>query len=339
METENKFLIDEIKRKIKSTVHPCYENVSGTELYVRCPNCGDSKKSKLSAHFYIQMKPPFVCYCQKCRYSGILNSAMLEKLQIYDSNIIDNINEVNKDSAYNKYKNYTYKTKSQFKIDYIEQETDATKKALEYFNNRFGVNETLETVNKFNIICDPIQFFKYLYDKHNIQLTYNPKFDYYNSIGFLSTDRKYMISRYIGNDENIIRYTNTAISNDEDRSRIYNIKTKVDIMSPSITLVITEGIFDAIGIYYKEYSESENIIIAAACGKSFEQVIMSFIKRGFLNLNIKIYSDADVDISFYTKMKKQNKIISTLPIEVYYNTLEKDCGVPKDRILLTKTKI
>ena len=334
MENE-KYLIDEIRQKIKSTVSPCYENTAKTELYVRCPHCGDSKKSKSSAHLYIQMKPPFKFFCQKCGFSGVLNQNLLESLQVFDSSIVSNITELTKNSVK---KSFTNTKRSQVKIDYDEQPTDLTRLSLKYFNDRFGVNETEESIKKFNAICDPIQFFEHLYTKHGIRVSYNPKFDYYNSMGFLSTDRKYLICRDVGGTQNI-RYTNTPISNDIDKSKIYNIKTKVDKMSPEITLVITEGIFDAIGVYYKEYENKENIIISAACGKSFEQVILYFMKLGFLNLNIKIYSDADVDINYYKNIKRKNKIIAQYPIEIYYNTIGKDCGVPKDQILLRKTTI
>ena len=327
---ETKFLVDQIRQTIKSSVSPCYENTAKTELYVRCPHCGDSKKSKSSAHLYIQMKPPFKFYCQKCGYSGVLSQELLDQLQVYNSSVVDNINEANKTIK----KDTSVRRIRYNKINYEEKETSQSVESLNYFNKRFGVNETLESLKKFKIVCDPIQFFEYYFNKTNFQVSYNPRFDYYHALGFLSSDNKYLICRDTsGNQE--LRYTNVSLSND-DRSKIYNIKTKIDYLCDKVTLVITEGIFDAIGIYYKEYSDKENVIVAAACGKSFLQVIEYFMKMGFLNLDIKIYSDADVDISFYKTVKQKSKFVKNQQLEVYYNTLGKDCGVFKDKISLKK---
>ena len=59
---------------------------------------------------------------------------------------------------------------------------------------------------------------------------------------------------------------------------------------------------------------------------------------GFLNLKIFIYSDADVDIGFYKKMKASS-IFMRNPITIYYNKKEKDFGVSFERIQLSKAII
>lgn len=324
-------IIDEIRKTIKASVSPCYENTSHTELYCRCPNCGDSKKSSSSAHFYIEMRPPFKFYCQKCGFSGVLNQEILNKLQIYDNDTVLNVIKLNKTFKGNEIK--FVKTEKQNIINYKDAENERSAKALTYFNNRFNVNATLEELNtKFKCICDVKSFLD------EIKMTYNKAFDYSNAIGFLSSDCKYLICRDISGNQKI-RYSNNAISNDINKSKIYNIRTPMNILEDKVTLVITEGIFDAIGIYYKMYQNSENTIVAAACGKSYLQVIEKFIKIGFLNLDINIYSDADVPVSFYNTMKNNSEYLKDIKINIFYNTIGKDCGVPADQITLSKTVI
>ena len=86
-EDEKRVLTEKVRNTIKASVHPCYENTSHTELYCRCPYCGDSTKSKTSAHFYIRMEPPFLYNCFKCGRSGRLSRKTLEDLGVYDNDI------------------------------------------------------------------------------------------------------------------------------------------------------------------------------------------------------------------------------------------------------------
>ena len=113
-------------------------------------------------------------------------------------------------------------------------------------------------------------------------------------------------------------------------------------MQDEITLVMTEGIFDIIGIYLAEYKDTEketNAIFAAACGKGYNAVINHFIRKGFLNLKIIIYSDNDVSREKLLEIKDSNYIIRNQPITVYYNELSKDVGVPKEQIKLRRMVI
>ncbi len=328
---DSKYLVDEIRQVIESTVHPCYHNTAYTELYCRCPECGDSKKSKSSAHFYIHLKPPFKFYCQKCGYSGRLNQEVLNKLQIYNNDVVLNIAEANKTVSEN---TTVYVKKKQVEYNYKDELNEVTAKSLEYFNNRFGVNETLETLNsKFKCVCDPSAYLKTI----PVDVS-KSKFIFSSAIGFVSSDNKYIICRDITGEQKV-RYSNTPLTNDIDKSKIYNIRTPINMLEDEITLVITEGIFDCIGVYYKFYQNAKNVIIAAACGKSFIQVINKFIRMGFLNLKIKIYADTDVPVAFFKDMKRSSDFIKNNNIEIYYNKLGKDCGVRADQIDVQMTVI
>lgn len=328
---DSTYLVDEIRQVIESTVHPCYHNTAYTELYCRCPECGDSKKSKSSAHFYIHLKPPFKFYCQKCGYSGRLNQEVLNKLQIFNNDVVLNIAEANKTVSEN---TTVFIKKKQVEFNYADELNDITEKSLTYFNNRFGVTEDLETLNKkFKCVCNPLSYLNSL----GIDVS-KSRFKFDSAIGFVSSDNKYIICRDITGEQKL-RYSNTPLVNDINKSKIYNIRTPINLLQDEVTLVITEGIFDCIGVYYKFYRDAENVIIAAACGKSFIQVINKFIRMGFLNLKIKIYADNDVPVEFFKEMKRSSNFIKNNNIEIFYNKLGKDCGVSADQIDVQSTMI
>lgn len=332
MEESVELLVDEIRRTLKANIDPCYHNTANTEVYVRCPNCGDSQKNKRGAHLYIKMAPPFSFYCQKCGYHGVLNDDVLGKLGIYDNDLLLRIREANKSKGFSN--NIRLVKSGDQNIDFKDEDTDCAKASLEYFNSRFGVNETTETLNdKFKAILDPAAFLR-----KRRKTSLNSRFDFSRAIGFVSSDGKYMICRDNSGQQEL-RYSNVALSDDENKSKIYNIKTPVSLIEDEVTLAITEGIFDAIGLYYKKYKDSQNVIIAAACGKSYEQVIDAYIRKGFLSLNIEIYSDQDVNIGFYEEMRRKNKIIAANKMSVFYNAKGKDCGVPADQIELRRASL
>lgn len=334
-----KYLVDEIRHIIKTTVHPCYENTGRTELYCRCPKCGDSRKSKTSAHFYIEMKPPFKYYCQRCSASGRLDNETLHELQIFNNDLVLKIIQTNKETMQNSGFKPTTRKKN-FAREINEEDNEITKYNIAYLNSRFETNLDREYINKkFKCISDIPLFLSQ--QKLSIKTPANLNLN--KAIGFISSDGSHMVVRNT-DPEGKLRYSNVNLTggDDDTASKIYNMSASVDVLQPKINLVITEGIFDIIGVYlalYKDTPEEENTIFAAACGKSFSTVIMNYIKKGFLDLNITIYSDSDVDISYYQNIKKSNIYIKNWPLIVCYNTISKDCGVPSNQIKINKAII
>lgn len=338
-EDEKRLLTEKVRETIKASVHPCYENTSKTELYCRCPYCGDSTKSKTSAHFYIRMEPPFLYNCFKCGKSGRMTRKTLEDLGVYDNDIAIGMASMASSEA-DESKNAAKASLSQRKkIVLAEAETETTKAGLAYLNGRFGSSIDLETANsKFRCSCDPAKFLK------SIGVVAPNGFDCSKSIGFVSSDESHLICRDItGKQER--RYTNVNIAkdgNDDSVSKIYNIASSIDVMSPEINLVITEGIFDVIGIYLAEYQgtgKEENTIFSAGCGKSYSSVVERFIRKGFLNMNVFIYSDADVDVGYFKEMLRHDPYMGQMKVRLFYNSESKDVGVPKDQIKLVEASI
>jgi hypothetical protein len=330
--------IEYVRRTIKKYVHPCYETTSEDELYCGCPECGSPRPK-----FYIHMAPPFFCHCFLCDYSGVLSPEIVEELGIRDPHINDIIAELNANQNNSIKKAYTPRM-TRYKRTINEKINGYSKHNLDYFNKRFNSDISLEELNsKFRGICDVPKF---LYDqgdsisdsaKHLAPLD---GFSLEQSIGFLSADGTYLICRNTAENDSKIRYRNIRLerSDDVSASKSYQISGQLDIMTEQPKLVMTEGIFDIIGIYlakYKGTPEEENTIFAAGCGKSYEELMRKYMKKGFLDMDVAIYSDTDVDIEFFKKMRATNPIVSKFPMTVYYNKLSKDVGVPKEQIDLS----
>jgi len=290
---------------------------------------------------YIEMKPPFKFHCFKCETSGALNLNTMRDLGIFDSEFSTAVISANK----------TVKADSAVRITHIRKEkifnlddSEISQRNVNYFNNRYKTNFTNEYIsNKFKVITNPPKWFK----DNNVFVPYG-QYDFNNAIGFLSADNSHVVFRDTSGKQEK-RYYNLNLEADNDittASKIYNIRSTLDIMQEKTTLVITEGIFDIIGVYshfYKDTPAEENTIFAAACGKAYNAVINHFVQMGFIDLDVIIYSDGDVEDNFYRNLKKSSIYIERSPLTVYYNSLYnkdtgfgKDYGVPKEQIKLRK---
>ena len=230
---------------------------------------------------------------------------------------------------------------NKIKLENQAFDSDAAKESVLYLNKRYKTDFSEDyIVKKFKAVTDSVQFFNL---NHLNQISFS-NFDYQKAIGFISSDSSHIVYRDLTGQQKT-RYNNLCLNPDlEESSKVYNISTTVDVMAPSVDLIITEGIFDIIGVYSHFYKDNdENKIFAASCGKSFLTVILKYIRMGFLNLNIIIYSDADVNISFYKSMKNRSPYLKNAKITVYYNDLYdpntgfgKDYGCPIEEIKLKK---
>lgn len=330
---------EKVRDIIKASKWPFYETTNKKEVKVRCPYCGDSL-TKSHAHLYIQMKPPFKFYCQKCNTAGVLNNETLRDLGISNNELAISVIEANK--TIRKVPGKVSYQKSELKVSSGHPNTE---KAVNYFNGRYNTHYTNEyIVNKFKAVTDPLQFFK----DNRISPPKNYKgesqYDFENSIGFVSSDNTYIIFRDLTGQQQR-RYYNLNLYPDEEdtiTNKIYNIRSQVDITALEMTLVITEGIFDIIGVYenlYKGKVDESKYIFAAAAGKGFNAVISKFIHMGFLNLEVIIYSDSDVKEQTYRDLKDASVYLKNTQLTIYYNNLEKDYGVPADRISLRRVVI
>jgi hypothetical protein len=340
MSDNDENLVENIKHLLLENLKPSYQTTSHKEIRVRCPYCGDSKNPS-SAHMYIEMKPPFRYHCFKCESAGILTQQTLRDFGLFNNELSTSIINANKTLTDIGIQHIAVHKAKNLITNLIDD--DISKRNLAYFNKRYDLSLTNEYITKkFKAVTEPLVFIK-----DNDIFVPAGQYDFANCIGFISADASHIIFRDTSGKQEQ-RYYNLNIAQDEGspNKKIYNISNDIDILQPKINLIMTEGIFDIIGVYehfYKDTENEKNTIFAAACGKSYASVINKYINMGFLDMDISIYSDADVDFSFYQEIKRKSIFIKDNPITVYYNDLYdhdtgygKDYGVPKKDIKLRK---
>ena len=333
---------DKLVTTIRKKLHPSYLNSNKSELIIRCPYCMDSQKNPKSAHLYIKLKEPYPYYCQLCNASDSnISNEFFKDIKIYDEDLYLSLYKFQmkfkQELKYKLSSNLSAKKLILPKLSGIESELIK----LNYINNRLGIDLSLEDCNKFKIIVNFKEFF--LQNKLNIITDTEETISNLNKycVGFLSTDSNYIIFRNISSEKLNFRYRNYSILDNENAVKFYIFNDSgINILNPSVNLVLTEGIFDILGVYHHFYKPiNENTIFAAVNGKGYYHIILYLARLGFLNINLEIYSDADVPLKFYQTLKKYNEIIKYSKIKIHYNTLKKDFGVTKDEIKLKSSII
>ena len=338
---------DKLVESIQQNLRPANLNSSKNELMIRCPYCGDSQKSELHTHMYIGLDNEFCFpyYCQKCTSSGIVDRDFLKDINVLDYILMGELEKLNKKNAYNqknrKSVNTTYDIKSLMKRKpLIIPEFKGTSREvakLDYINSRYSFDlEPEQYIQGYKVIFS----FKKFVEENELEEIYLN--DYMlkniirNYIGFLSSDQSYIIFRNIDpNCRKNERYYMYNIFNDQTGKRFYTCNSKIDLLTPKIELVMSEGPFDILGI--KEYfykGNTENKIFTSVNGKGYGLIINHFARLGFLNMDISIYSDADVGIGMYRNLKRSYEMISNNKTKVFYNTLDKDYGTKINKIKL-----
>jgi hypothetical protein len=331
-------VIELVKNTILKIKKPSYQTTNKKEVRVRCAYCGDSKNDKTHAHLYIEMKPPFKFYCQRCSTAGILNQQTLRDLGIFDGELSMMVISASKNVKRGINEKIQYKN-NKLKLEPIEGIQSSN--IVNYMSNRFQRQFDLGyVVKKFKVVSDARQFFI----DNNINILPG-QYDFNNSVGFVSSDNSHVIFRDMtGNQPK--RYYNLNLQPSVEKSttnKMFNIRSAVDVLSETVNLVMTEGIFDIIGVYeyfYKDkVQDQNNYIFASANGKGYAAVIMNYMRMGFLNINITIYSDSDVNTYFFKNLKESLPYIKTSNITVFYNEKGKDFGIPQEEIKLKKVII
>ena len=322
---------------------------SSIQLETRCFLCGDSKKNPNKKRLGIKADfnnpdEPIVFQCFNCGATGVFTVDMLKQMGIDDKESTRALRHMNteilKDDGtkrVNKYKN-TKEVQIEFPPLYKK---DSVLEKIKYLYDRVGYKIPIEDFEKLKIVFDLGDFLK--------QNKINPINDYTNLlirdyIGFLSVNNEYIIFRDITN-KNKMRYIKYNIFGVLDNTNsFYAIKNSVDLLSPEdIHICISEGTFDMVSLYCNVFDRDiRNKICIASCNGSFIVPIKHYISKGLVGSNIKIdcYQDNDTKINF-KNMRKELKpyIVYNDNFSVMYNTLYKDFGVPKDKILMDRLNI
>lgn len=337
-----------IYRYLKKNLKVCRKTTSEDETIIRCPFCKDSQRDLLSGHFYINNKAPFKFYCQKCNVSGLFSAEVLNMLQLYDSEIngvlsssyIAYVKQLNYKYG-DSYNNYFNMNKINFRVSKLGI-TEYNK--INYIENRTGIKLSNSDLFKYKIILNLDEFLSNnKIDKEKIltnDYTRN-KFDILNkyTVGFLTFDKNMIICRSIDENKTGFRYFNFKIFNSEINfsKKFFTINNDINLNSKSYDIIMTEGIFDIMGVYNHVYNKVmlDNTIFIANNGKGYNFILNYIPRIGMLNTNIYIYSDKDVDVEYYKKLKRYNRLCKYNDVKVFYNKIGKDYGVCKDQIELS----
>ena len=314
-------------------------------VVVRCPSCGDSRKSRDHGHLHIKIDlrndDPIIYHCFRCdEFKGVFNSSTLRELELYDNNLSSSLIQYNNSSIRKIKKSLKLKNN---KLDIKNPKVKDTKLAeskRQYLNERLGVNLSFHEWTKLKVVFNLIELLiannlKEFTSSKNIIMGLHA-----NYVGFLTTANEFVNCRCIYPEgQRYYKYVLKEILG--DTKKMYIIPTEVDLLSTEkITINIAEGVFDILGIYLNLSENHERQIYSAVCGCGFQTVVTYFIHAGIFgdNVRINIFSDKDKPKEFYTSLINH---ISPFVGEIYlyYNEKGKDYGVPKEQVKLLETRI
>lgn len=329
------------------------KQVNEVEYRTRCPYCGDSANEN-TGHLYIRINPDdnnqVVYNCFKCGESGILKPEMLSLLDISDIDLKSGLFSLNKTSDKIDKKGLNKETKRLY-FDYKLPKCNPEHIKIKYIEKRLGIKLNEEDLEKMKVITSLRDFLilnniKSITCPNNIAYKIEDKY-----VGFLSYGNSHILFRDITNTEKIswLKYPITEKSNE---NRIfYSMASVVDVMSNEhLTINLAEGVMDTLSIYYNFDYGNPNSMNISVSGRYYEQLLLFLIDLGLVgsNITINIYSDNDAKfnkknknpttIEYYRKVLKNYKYLYG-DINVFYNTIDKDYGVPRSNISLIKYKL
>jgi hypothetical protein len=330
---------------IKANQRVCRLTTKKDEIYTRCPYCGDSQKDMNSGHLYIQYRPPFKFFCQRCQTSGYTGPELLKLLGVTSYEVTHMVNnalmehkkgltvkygaELNyfNNKRVNLYPNQ-YTDLEGIKVDYLAKRLDIVieERDIETYKLILNVKDFCENNN-----IDLSKRIKSVKDRENFKKVQN------HSIGFLTTDKNTIICRSLDPEKTGWRYHNFYLFPDATESKkFYTIKKKLDLSQPEHKIIMTEGILDIIGVYNHVFDRDDEPLYTASNGKSFLFLLNYLASLSLLNVNIEVYSDKDVGIKFFEYVIRNSRLAKFNGLNIVYNQIGKDFGVTKSEIIPTK---
>jgi hypothetical protein len=315
------------------------------EIIIRCPFCGDSAKDPHKGHFYIMNKAPFKYYCQRCQSKGIVNSQLLQKINVFDYEVVNMVNQSFRD--YQKKLTIKYGSELNFFSNrqlkfYPNQYTGLENSKIKYLEDRLDIVLEEKDVETYKLILNVKDFLTNNNIDINKRLKTPKDKDLFNkvqnhTIGFLTADKNTIICRSLDTEKTGFRYHNYSLFPDNVESKkFFTVKKNLDLSLPEHKIIMTEGIIDVIGVHNHVYSRDDESLYVSNNGKSFLFVLDYLASLSLLNVNIEIYSDKDVNLKFYEYIMKNNRLAKFNGLNIFYNKIGKDYGVKSSEILVSE---
>jgi len=328
------------------------KQVNDVEYRTRCPYCGDSVKEN-TGHFYIRISmndnAPILYNCFKCNVSGVLREEQLSKLGIENPNLKNALHQLNKTSD----KIMGNDINAQCKTRYFDFKVPELKLGpkTRYIEKRLGREFSIDELNDMKVITSLKDFLALNNIKTSLMhpmIVSNIEKKY---VGFLTYGNSHILFRNVTETEDF-RWIKYPILKESSENRVlYTIASQIDIFTKdTITINIAEGVFDVVSAKYNLNMGDENTLYVAISGKYYERVLLFLLDLGIVGDNVEINIFADNDYAFNKKAKKPTtvryfqKALEKYKyiygkINIFYNQLDKDIGVPIDKISLIDYQI
>lgn len=345
----------EILDAIKRNHSVFYPTRMGDEVAIRCPYCGDSQKSPNKAHLYVELDIPYRFKCHRCETSGLVRETFLKDASLYENSLIISLGRIRRElKRANSVKNFTNPKDSKIFIPQAKG-TELEYKKLNYINERIGCNITMDEIEKYRLVLN----MKELYKQNNIKLQhFKTQYDQdryiqlinalqNNAVGFLLNNRKQILFRAIHKDVFFRYYMFTLdpfIKEDIEKG-YYSIGNKTDLMSEKFTVNLTEGVFDILGVYFNVRDQNNEELFIGSFGKGYVSVINNLARKGLIDCEYNFYSDQDVSLGFFKKLKERCIVMKDSKINVFNNAMFqvnkefKDFGNRKENIKVVRAVV
>ena len=339
-------LADQLRSLLHQIFPEAKDASSNTQVRINCPFCEMEGDPDKGLHMYINLglnnKPPMY-NCFRRGHSGLLTKQLLEQFceggLCIDPHFLNKFENETK-SAYN-FRAYSLIKNEILPISIPLVEKVPYFEKIRYIQNRIGINLSYDECTKNKIILNFWDFLKSNYldltmNEHIINLL-NQCF-----VGFLTNSNATIIFRNILSKEEMesqnnllkMRYMKYNVVVENVPTSYYLIPTQCDIFK-HIDIVIAEGPFDILSIFYNLWGGNRSNVIYASIGsKAYVNLIKYFFEMyGLTNVTFHIYIDNGIEQDILNKIKA---MLNPIDIDVYIhmNTYpqEKDFGVPLNRI-------
>lgn len=290
-----------------------FKHMNSYEYTCQCPYCHDNRQ-----HCYVKIDTasdsPVVFWCHICTSHGIVKKDFLDRL-----NLDIPMPKFTGNKPLDTNKGVVIKVIG----DTVTEKHD-TSRVREYIEKRVGHYPTLEELQMFQYVGDPR---KYAFD----YLGYNGEGRPFNNRYWFKMTNGNITGRW-KDDDTKYRWMNFK-TNRVRSGGIYTLKKGFDPYKP-ITVVIAEGIFDIIGLYYN--GNIDNGIFIGVAGKGYVRGIKHIISKGIFgdSVSVRIYRDPNVkneDVYVDPIVRQLFK-----SVDLYYNAFGKDYGILPDELDIHK---
>lgn len=317
------------------------ESGDGNQIQVKCPFCGDSKKSDDHGHLSIKIEVEpnepllYQCFRAECQQKGILKTSTLQMLGCTDMATLLELSAHN--NGINGYIDKDFVTKQAKDYTLVNLNEPYNLEKLEYINNRLGTNLETGDLRNYKI---QLGLYEFLRINSIRQRSFNKKMcDMLdeNCIGFMSMYNDYLICRdctpNMVTGRRYHMYRTSGKPNPTD-TKLYCIPTEIDLLDPNPACInVAEGTFSILGahLHTKIGRDYRNSIWAANCGGGYLNTILHLTKQyGLLDAVIHIWSDSEVRLKKYEDLYRDIKDrMNVVDFLVHYNRSAEDFGHAK----------